>query len=100
MTKEIDNYEPYGPEWVKELMKLPKPFLINMVRAANLKRKELESGASSLQGENERLREGNHKMGLALENIISLYPNNDRDGRPVIALNDIRQTAIEALNKQ
>lgn len=41
---------------------------------------------------------GLKKMRDALEKIIDLYPNNDRDGRPVIALNDIRQTAFNALN--
>lgn len=27
-----DNYIPYGPEWEKEMNKLPKKFLINMIR--------------------------------------------------------------------
>jgi hypothetical protein len=36
------DYQPYGIEWEKELMKLPKKFLINMIRDANLKRIALE----------------------------------------------------------
>lgn len=27
-----DNYIPFGPEWEKEMMKLPKKFLIDMIR--------------------------------------------------------------------
>lgn len=31
----MDNYEPYGPEWVKEMKKLPKEFLIGMIKKCN-----------------------------------------------------------------
>ena len=27
-----EEYEPYGPEWAKEMMKLPKAMLISMYR--------------------------------------------------------------------
>lgn len=43
------------------------------------------------------LRERVERLEEGLKKIIDLYPNNERDGRPVIALNDIRQTAIELL---
>ncbi len=29
-----DNYIPYGPEWEKEMMKMPKKLLIEMIRKA------------------------------------------------------------------
>lgn len=32
-----DNYIPYGTEWEKEMMKLPKKFLINMIKIAQIK---------------------------------------------------------------
>lgn len=31
-----DNYMPYGPAWEKEMMKLPKKFLIEMIKKAQL----------------------------------------------------------------
>ncbi len=31
-----DNYIPYGPEWEKEMIKLPKKFLIGMIKKARL----------------------------------------------------------------
>jgi hypothetical protein len=34
-----DNYEPYGPEWEKEMMKLPKKMIIEMYRGAKLRAK-------------------------------------------------------------
>jgi hypothetical protein len=34
IKREADEYEPYGPEWVKELMKWSKPQLIRMLREA------------------------------------------------------------------
>lgn len=34
------DYVPYGEEWVKEMKKLPKDFLIGMIKDLNLKRKE------------------------------------------------------------
>lgn len=30
----MDNYQPYGEEWQKEMMKLPKTYLIDMIRKA------------------------------------------------------------------
>ena len=30
MKQQIDNYEPYGPEWQKEMMKLPKKIIVKM----------------------------------------------------------------------
>lgn len=42
MSQENDNYEPFGPEWEKEMMKLPKKFIINMLRKSQLKLKEHE----------------------------------------------------------
>ncbi len=47
MTNEKEDYIPYGEEWVKELTKLPKKFLIeNLLRRALLKVKELDKQES------------------------------------------------------
>jgi hypothetical protein len=32
-----EDYEPFGPEWEKELMKLPKKFIIDLYRKAAIK---------------------------------------------------------------
>lgn len=32
-----DNYIPYGPVWEKEMMKLPKKFLISMFKKAQIR---------------------------------------------------------------
>lgn len=37
-----ENYIPYGEEWKNELMKLPKKFIINMLRNKCLENDELE----------------------------------------------------------
>lgn len=42
IEQQIDNYIPFGPEWVKEVSKAPKLFIIEMVKKANLKRQEVE----------------------------------------------------------
>lgn len=34
---ETTEYIPYGPEWVKEMKKLPKDFLIEMARKSFIK---------------------------------------------------------------
>lgn len=44
-----EDYEPYGEEWVKEMKKLPKDFLIEMVKKANLRIQELENPLSSIK---------------------------------------------------
>lgn len=31
----MENYTPYGKEWEAEMMKLPKKFLIEMIRKAH-----------------------------------------------------------------
>lgn len=36
------EYIPYGEEWVKEMKRLPKEFLIGMIKDLNLARKEME----------------------------------------------------------
>ncbi len=36
MSEAIDNYVPYGPAWEKEMMKMPKAFIINMFRKIKL----------------------------------------------------------------
>lgn len=46
MNKEQDNYEPYGPEWEAELMKLPKKFIIELYRTSCQKRKEAEAATA------------------------------------------------------
>ena len=39
-----ENYEPFGEEWEKELMKLPKKYIINLYRnvCTQIKDKEVE----------------------------------------------------------
>lgn len=32
-----DNYIPYGPEWEKEVMKLPKQFMLLMLKKAYIR---------------------------------------------------------------
>ena len=38
-----DNYIPFGPEWEKEVSKLPKPALIGMWRKAEMRRQQAEA---------------------------------------------------------
>jgi hypothetical protein len=35
-----DTYVPYGPEWEKEMMKLPKKFIIDMLKKALTEKKQ------------------------------------------------------------
>lgn len=42
MNKKTDNYIPYGPEWEKEMMKLPKAAIIGMLRKAKAPSTELD----------------------------------------------------------
>lgn len=37
-----DTYIPYGPEWEKEVSKLPKKILVEMLRKSHLKREAAE----------------------------------------------------------
>lgn len=39
-----DNYIPYGPEWEKEMMKLPKAILIAMLRKAFIEKLAAQEG--------------------------------------------------------
>lgn len=48
-----DNYIPYGPEWEKEMMKLPKKFLINMIRIAQIRLHLAEESVDVSSCENE-----------------------------------------------
>jgi len=40
--KDIKDYEPFGDEWIKEMKKLPKDFLIQMIKDANIRDKNLQ----------------------------------------------------------
>jgi predicted Zn-dependent protease with MMP-like domain len=44
-----ENYEPYGEEWEKELMKLPKKFIINMYRNVCIKLQDKETEIKELE---------------------------------------------------
>lgn len=48
-----DNYIPYGPEWEKEMLKLPKKFLINMIRIAQIRLHLAEESVDVSSCENE-----------------------------------------------
>jgi len=42
MNKTAENYEPYSEEWVKEIMKMPKKFIIeNLLKPALIKKSEV-----------------------------------------------------------
>jgi hypothetical protein len=38
-----DSYVPFGPEWEKEVMKLPKKFIVEMLRKALMANQESPS---------------------------------------------------------
>lgn len=42
MSKNNNDFEPFGPEWEKELMKLPKRFIIEQYRNAAKKAAQFE----------------------------------------------------------
>lgn len=42
-----DSYIPYGPEWEKEMMKLPKKFLIELLKKALTEKNESNDSKSS-----------------------------------------------------
>lgn len=42
-----NDYIPYGPEWVKEMKKMPKEIIIKLLAEANIKRKEAEKNAAA-----------------------------------------------------
>ncbi|OQB03950.1 MAG: hypothetical protein BWY21_02124 [Parcubacteria group bacterium ADurb.Bin216] len=44
-----DNYEPYGEEWEKHLMTLPKKFIINMYRNLCERYKDKEAEVKELE---------------------------------------------------
>lgn len=44
-----ENYEPYGAEWEKELMKLPKKFIINMYRNVCIKLQDKEAEIKEME---------------------------------------------------
>lgn len=49
MQTDKETYEPYGDDWVKELMKLPKDFLIKtLLRPALIKQSEVLKSAHPL----------------------------------------------------
>lgn len=44
-----ENYEPYGEEWEKHLMTLPKKFIINMYRDVCIKLQDREAEIKELE---------------------------------------------------
>lgn len=44
-----ENYEPYGEEWEKHLMTLPKKFIINMYRDVCIKLQDKEAEIKELE---------------------------------------------------
>lgn len=48
MKNITENYVPFGAEWEKEMMKFPKPMLIDNLRAALKKIKRYEEYVSAL----------------------------------------------------
>lgn len=49
MKTNDENYEPYGEEWEKELMKLPKKYLINLYRNVCEKLQDKEAEIKELE---------------------------------------------------
>jgi hypothetical protein len=42
MTTDFKEYTPYGPEWEKDVMKLPKKFIIQLLAKKSKQRDALE----------------------------------------------------------
>lgn len=62
----IENYEPFGEEWKKEVSKLPKAYLIEQWKQSCLKRQKLEATEKQ---KDERIKE--------LEDELKKYSDNE-----------------------
>lgn len=48
MANEKDDYIPFGEEWEKEIMKMPKKYIIGMYRANCIRNKEIISALTKI----------------------------------------------------
>lgn len=87
-----NDYIPYGKEWVKEMKKLPKEFLIGMIKDLNISRKEAavplptnETGLSVVHIN--MIKDGDYTLDNGLgtatvysDNVIDEKESNSKDG--------------------